>query len=494
MSQHLPPPRPPRRARTSTALVAAAVTVVVGTLVSVVAPSAGAQDAPSTTEPAAPSSTTTTAPAGGPAGGSTTTIAPDAGRSGGSAPSALPAPLDVASIDELVAEARAQAQAVRNAQIAAAAQAVGAAEAKEAEARGRLAEAAAARDAAARAEDERRAEVEAVRARVGAFAADAYMRVGTDSDGRLARLRLGAGAGDPKVVDAQQTLIYTDGAVRATRADLGAANGRLDEARRARDAAQGTVDGREAEVASAAAVTSAAGAALQELRTAPLDVPAAATVESLYGTVGPTILGRGLLAPEDLAAFVRARGRPHPTVDVEDLARAFVDEGAAEGVRSDIAWAQSIIETGYFGFAGSMVEPGDHNYAGIGACDSCRRGFLYPTPQLGARAQMQLLRTYADREATTSSLARPLAGRPPEKVGVRGCCATWMALSGVWATGPGYGVKILGLYNDMLRFAVERRRTAASVPALPPAPQPGTTVPGGATPTLPGPAPATAGG
>ena len=118
MSQHLPPPRPPRRARTSTALVAAAVTVVVGTLVSVVAPSAGALVAPSTTEPAAPSSTTTTAPAGGPAGGSTTTIAPDAGRSGGSAPSALPAPLDVASIDELVAEARAQAQAVRNAQIA----------------------------------------------------------------------------------------------------------------------------------------------------------------------------------------------------------------------------------------------------------------------------------------------------------------------------------------------------------------------------------------
>ncbi|MFZ4518077.1 MAG: glucosaminidase domain-containing protein [Microthrixaceae bacterium] len=475
-------PRTHRRALTG-AVVAAALAVAA----SVLAPAVGAQDGPAAPEPTTSASTTTTTTAGGPPNGtgSTSTTSPTGAAGGPSATDPLPAPLDVASIDELVAEARAQAQAVRDAQIAAAQQALEAADALAAEAGGRRDAAAATRDAAARVEEQRRAEVEQVRSRVGAFAADAYMRVGTDSDGRLARLRLGAGAADPKVVDAQQTLVYTDGAVRATRTDLREATGRFDESRRATTAAQRTLDERTAEYDSLASAAAAARSALEELRTAPLDVPAAATVSSLYGSVGPTILGRGLLTPEDLAAFVRARGRPHPSVDVEQLASAFVDEGAAEGVRSDLAWAQSIIETGYFGFAGSMVEPGDHNYAGIGACDSCSRGFLYPTPELGARAQMQLLRTYADRNATTSSLARPLAGRPPEKVGVRGCCATWMALSGVWATGPGYGVKILGLYNDMLRFAVERRRTAAQPPA-PPVPPPGT--------TLPSPGPVTAGG
>jgi hypothetical protein len=34
-----------------------------------------------------------------------------------------------------------------------------------------------------------------------------------------------------------------------------------------------------------------------------------------------------------------------------------------------------------------------------------------------------------------------------------------MALSGVWATGPGYGQKILTLYNEMLAFAVARSAT-----------------------------------
>ena len=46
-----------------------------------------------------------------------------------------------------------------------------------------------------------------------------------------------------------------------------------------------------------------------------------------------------------------------------------------------------------------------------------------------------------------------------------------MELSGVWATGPGYGVKILTIYNEMLAFAAERQRNALRlVAASPPAP------------------------
>ncbi|MEZ5239394.1 MAG: glucosaminidase domain-containing protein [Microthrixaceae bacterium] len=184
---------------------------------------------------------------------------------------------------------------------------------------------------------------------------------------------------------------------------------------------------------------------------------AAATGDDLsVDGLGPTILGETLLSAEDLAAFSARRTGAAPSIDLLELARLFVFEGAAEGVRGDIAWAQSILETGNFGYKGSMVSTSDNNYAGIGACDSCSSGFTYGTPQLGVRAQMQLLHTYANDNLTSADLAFPPAGRPPERSSVRGCCDTWMELSGVWATGPGYGVKILTIYNEMLAFAAQR--------------------------------------
>ncbi|MCP4436092.1 MAG: hypothetical protein GY812_11465 [Actinomycetia bacterium] len=181
--------------------------------------------------------------------------------------------------------------------------------------------------------------------------------------------------------------------------------------------------------------------------------------------LGPTILGETILGPEDLAGFSQRRPGAPPYDKLLELAGFFVEEGESEGVRGDIAWAQSILETGNFGYRGSMVSTSDNNYAGIGACDSCSSGFRYKSPRLGVRAQMQLLRAYADDNLTTDQLGNPPVGRAPERVGVRGCCDTWMELSGVWATGPGYGVKILTLYNEMLSFAAARQRSEAALGA-----------------------------
>jgi hypothetical protein len=199
-------------------------------------------------------------------------------------------------------------------------------------------------------------------------------------------------------------------------------------------------------------------------------VAAATGADLAVEGLGPTIVGETILTPEDLAAFSARRSGAAPSVDLLELARLFVLEGTAEGVRGDIAWAQSILETGNFGYRGSMVSTSDNNYAGIGACDSCASGFSYPTPQLGVRAQIQLLHTYADDNLTTADLAFPPAGKPPERSSVRGCCDTWMELSGVWATGPGYGVKILTIYNEMLAFAAQRQRDAMALAALAPPP------------------------
>ncbi|MGB3411614.1 MAG: glucosaminidase domain-containing protein [Microthrixaceae bacterium] len=183
----------------------------------------------------------------------------------------------------------------------------------------------------------------------------------------------------------------------------------------------------------------------------------APSLKSTELTGGLGILGDPLVSAKDLAAFVRQNGRANPSIDLDKLAEAFIAEGKAEGVRSDVAWVQSIIETGWFSFAASMVRPDDYNYAGIGACDSCSRGIVFKSMEDGVRSQIQLLRTYATKGLKTSDLSNPPPRLVPERSSVRGCCETWMRLSGVWATGPGYGVKILTLYNQLLSFAAAQR-------------------------------------
>ncbi|MFV0315902.1 MAG: glucosaminidase domain-containing protein [Microthrixaceae bacterium] len=238
---------------------------------------------------------------------------------------------------------------------------------------------------------------------------------------------------------------------------------RLDQAAAATAAAIETRNRLEGRISVAQSALDAATETASQVKTeGELRVAEAAVIgEDLsVAGLGPTITGETLLSAEDLAEFSARRSGAAPSVDLLELARLFVVEGTAEGVRGDIAWAQSILETGNFGYKGSMVSTSDNNYAGIGACDSCSSGFRYDTPQMGVRAQMQLLHTYADDNLTTAALAFPPVRRTPEQSSVRGCCDTWMELSGVWATGPGYGVKILTIYNEMLAFAAQRQRAA----------------------------------
>jgi Mannosyl-glycoprotein endo-beta-N-acetylglucosaminidase len=432
-------------------------------LVAVTVWSAGTAGAQDPTAPSTPSSTASTSVPATPTSSvpSTTTVTEP--------PANAPVPVpDGAAIDRLVADARAQAVALRNSQIATARAAVEAADARVVEVTTRRDRAAAKATLAAQATKVMQGQVELWRERISAFAADAYMRVGTNQDDALTRIE---GGSDRASADRRAT-IYADKAIAAARRERAAAEKRLAAARDDQDAADAAEATVQDELSTVTALRDSAGSVEQTLRTTPVRVSTDSIVKGLSGPTGPTIMGPSLLGPADLAGFTRTRGGVAPSVDVEALAQAFIDEGNAEGVRGDLAWAQSIIETGNFGFAGSMVHPDDHNYAGIGACDSCSSGFRYDTPQLGARAQIQLLRTYADPEVTAKSLANPPVGKAPEAVGVRGCCSTWMALSGRWATGPGYGIKILTVYNQMLEYAASRRVAAQASPAVPAAPVP----------------------
>lgn len=181
---------------------------------------------------------------------------------------------------------------------------------------------------------------------------------------------------------------------------------------------------------------------------------------AVSGTVGdgaaPMILGANVLTAEDLARYLREQGhRIAVAADADELARYYIDEGAAEGVRGDIAFAQSIIETGHFtAIAGGAT---GNNFAGIGACDGCGSGHGFNSVELGVRAQIQLLHTYADPELTADRLANPAVIDAPEHQVARGCCTTWADLTGVWASAQHYDVAVLGVYARMLASAAVAR-------------------------------------
>jgi hypothetical protein len=286
--------------------------------------------APSTSAPETP-------PTSAPSGPATT-----APRSGSPSAADAAVRLDVGSIDRLLAEARDRAQQARDAELTVMGQQVAAASSLVDAARAELTRAVSLRDAAAATTAQRAAAVEQHRKRISEFAADAYMRVGTSRDPVLSRLRVGAGQQDPAYIEAQQTSVYTGEAIDATRSDMAAAAADLADARAEQQRLDRDVDARRADVDSRNRELDQRRSAETELRQRPLDVAASANVESLFDATGPTILGSSLLTAEDLAAFARARGRAHPTVDVEELARFFIEEGEAEGVRADLAWVQSL--------------------------------------------------------------------------------------------------------------------------------------------------------
>jgi hypothetical protein len=128
-------------------------------------------------------------------------------------------------------------------------------------------------------------------------------------------------------------------------------------------------------------------------------------------------------------------------------------------VRGDLAFAQAIVETGGFRVAAG------NNYSGIGVCDTCTGGYAFATPLDGVRAQIQLLRNYADPDSRASLLANPpspsLYGKDVAKASatydsffLKGEAPLWNQMGhGNWATDPTYAHKVIGIFAQMVQFA-----------------------------------------
>jgi hypothetical protein len=175
---------------------------------------------------------------------------------------------------------------------------------------------------------------------------------------------------------------------------------------------------------------------------------------------GIPIIGASRLDAGQLAGWFGARrpasaGAYAATVPVETLARLYLEEGEAEKVTGDIAFVQGIVETGWYGFTGSVAAR-TNNFAGIGATDAHPHPATFPDARTGVRAQVQHLRAYADPAAYACSmppLRNPCVDPRFDLVSPKGKAATWDQMgNGNWATAPAYAALILALYREALAY------------------------------------------
>jgi len=172
------------------------------------------------------------------------------------------------------------------------------------------------------------------------------------------------------------------------------------------------------------------------------------------------IMGAARLNAGQLVSWFNGR-QPRPigtyaaTVPLDALAQYFVDEGAAEGVTGDVAFMQSVVETAWFRFSGS-VPASANNFAGIGATDTNPSPATFPDARTGVRAQIQHLRAYADPGALTCTvppLHNPCVDPRFDLVVPKGKAPTWNQMgNGNWATASTYASSILSLFDEARAF------------------------------------------
>lgn len=187
--------------------------------------------------------------------------------------------------------------------------------------------------------------------------------------------------------------------------------------------------------------------------------PTATTPASTSGTY--PIMAASRVSGAQIAVWFNTR-TPRPTgtysasVPVETLAQMFVEEGAVEGVTGDVAFVQSVVETGWFRFS-ALVPPGYNNFAGIGATDTNPNPAQFPDARTGVRAQIQHLRAYADPTAiscTVPPLHQACVDLRFQLVSPKGRAPTWNQMgNGNWATATTYATSITSLYAELLASA-----------------------------------------
>lgn len=168
------------------------------------------------------------------------------------------------------------------------------------------------------------------------------------------------------------------------------------------------------------------------------------------------IVGETVATAEQMVARLKAANPDVPQSAI-DMIPYYISEGKAEGIRGDVAFAQSCIETGNFAFPNCNVTLDQNNFCGMGVVTDDSKGNSFDTPQLGIRAQIQHLKAYASTENLVNECVDPRF-----KYVTRGSAeyVEWLGMKENpqgkgWASAKNYGSRILRVLNEILNTQVE---------------------------------------
>lgn len=163
------------------------------------------------------------------------------------------------------------------------------------------------------------------------------------------------------------------------------------------------------------------------------------------------IMGQAAATVTQMQTYIK-KVNPKVSDSVIKMIPLYISEGAIEGVRGDIAFAQSCLETGNFTFSGSAVTLDQNNFCGMGVTRNGVKGNSFKTPQIGIRAQIQHLQAYESIGRLKQTVV------DPRYTYVTRGCAEYVEYLGIqenpkhygWAAGKNYGSKIIAILNNIL--------------------------------------------
>ena len=169
------------------------------------------------------------------------------------------------------------------------------------------------------------------------------------------------------------------------------------------------------------------------------------------------IIGKAQASVAQMQAYIK-KVNPEVSDSVIKMIPLYITEGTVEGVRGDIAFAQSCLETGNFTFSGFAVTLDQNNFCGMGVTRTGTKGNSFKTPAEGIRAQIQHLQAYASTDRLKNRCV------DPRYTYVQRGCAEYVEYLGIqenpkgqgWAAGRNYGQKIINILNYILSIKTEK--------------------------------------
>ena len=169
------------------------------------------------------------------------------------------------------------------------------------------------------------------------------------------------------------------------------------------------------------------------------------------------IIGKAQASVAQMQAYIK-KVNPEVSDSVIKMIPLYITEGTVEGIRGDIAFAQSCLETGNFTFSGSAVTLDQNNFCGMGVTKTGTKGNSFKTPAEGIRAQIQHLQAYASTDRLKNRCV------DPRYTYVQRGCAEYVEYLGIqenpkgqgWTAGRNYGQKIINILNYILSIKTEK--------------------------------------